>query len=69
MEQNLAWLFWAYGIGWALILIYLVRISRREQALQRRLAWLQALVESQSAPHPAQNPVRPVQSSEGDQSG
>jgi len=45
--ENLSWLFWAYAIGWALIFGYLFQISRRELALRRKIADLQAIVEEQ----------------------
>jgi hypothetical protein len=43
--ENLSWLFWAYAIGWAIIFVYLFQISRREMALRRKIAELQAIVE------------------------
>jgi hypothetical protein len=45
MDPNLSWLCWAYGIGWALIFIYLFQLSRREVNLRRKIADLQARVE------------------------
>jgi hypothetical protein len=45
MDPNLSWLCWAYGIGWALIFIYLFQLSRREVTLRRKIADLQARVE------------------------
>jgi hypothetical protein len=45
MDNNLSWLFWAYGIGWALIFLYLFQISRREVGLRRKIADLQSRVE------------------------
>jgi hypothetical protein len=45
MDPNLSWLGWAYGIGWALIFIYLFQLSRREVTLRRKIADLQARVE------------------------
>ena len=43
--ENLSWLFWAYGIGWAIIFLYLFQISRRELQLRRKIADLQERVE------------------------
>jgi hypothetical protein len=43
--ENLSWLFWAYAIGWGIIFVYLFQISRRELALRRKIADMQAIVE------------------------
>jgi hypothetical protein len=44
MEENLHWIFWAYGLGWALVFVYLFWISRREQDLRRRVSELRELL-------------------------
>jgi CcmD family protein len=43
--ENLNWLFWAYGVGWTIIFLYLFQIGRRESALRRKVADLQAMME------------------------
>jgi hypothetical protein len=45
MMENLPWLFYAYGAGWALTFLYLVWIGRKEQSLRRRVAELQERIE------------------------
>jgi CcmD family protein len=37
MQTNLLWLAAAFGIGWAIIFLYVVWISRRVTGLQRRV--------------------------------
>jgi CcmD family protein len=44
--ENLNWLFYAYGIGWGLILIYLYNISRKESSLRRKISDLQETIEA-----------------------
>jgi hypothetical protein len=44
MEENLRWLYYAFGFGWAMLFLYLFWISRREQALRKKIAALQALL-------------------------
>ena len=43
--ENLNWLFYAYGIGIGLLFVYIFQISRREQALRRRISALQDTVD------------------------
>ncbi len=43
--ENLSWLFYAYGAGWALIFLDLWWISGRERALRRRIAALEKLLD------------------------
>lgn len=43
--ENLNWLFYAYGIGFVVLFLYMFQISRKEQALRRRITELQATVE------------------------
>ncbi len=44
MAENLSWLFYAYGIGWGLIFLYLFWISRREQTLRKQIAKLNSFL-------------------------
>ena len=43
--ENLNWLFYAYGIGWLLIFLYLFQLGRREHNLRQKVSELQTLVE------------------------
>ena len=43
--ENLNWLFFAYGLGWVLILFYLFSISRAESALRRKIGELQEIID------------------------
>ena len=43
--ENLNWLFYAYGIGWLLVLAYLFQISRKERSLRKKVAELQEMIE------------------------
>jgi CcmD family protein len=46
--ENLPWLFGAFALGWALIFAYLFWISRKEQALRRKVGALEALLKDDS---------------------
>jgi bacteriorhodopsin len=48
MAENLRWLYYAFGFGWALVFLYLFWISRQEQALRKKVAALQALLEEKA---------------------
>jgi hypothetical protein len=45
MQENIPWLFYAYGFGWGRIFLYLFWISRRERALRKQIATLQAILD------------------------
>lgn len=45
IDPNLSWLFWAYGIGWVLVLGYVFWLSGRERSLRQRMAQLRELLE------------------------
>lgn len=47
MDDNLKWLWIAFGFGFAILFFYLFWISRREFELRRRIAALQALLKDQ----------------------
>jgi CcmD family protein len=43
--ENLNWLFYAYGIGWLVIIGYLFQISQKERKVRHRVAELQEMIE------------------------
>jgi CcmD family protein len=43
--ENLDWLFYAYGIGWLVIIGYLFLISQKERKLRQRVAELQEIID------------------------
>ena len=43
--ENLNWLFYAYAIGWLLVLGYLFQISQKERSLRKKIANLQEMIE------------------------
>ena len=57
MEENLHWLWYAFGFGWALVFLYLFWIARRELALRKQVAKLQKLLkEREESAAPPQRP-------------
>jgi len=45
MEENLKWLWYAFSVAWALHLLYLASISRREKKLREEMEALKSMVE------------------------
>jgi bacteriorhodopsin len=45
MEENLRWLYYAFGFGWAMVFLYLFWISRQELALRKQIAALRELLQ------------------------
>jgi CcmD family protein len=43
--ENLSWLFWGYAAAWAVIFVYLFRLSRKERDLRRKISELQEAME------------------------
>jgi CcmD family protein len=43
--ENLSWLFYAYGVGWLVILGYLFQISLKERSLRRKIGQLAETIE------------------------
>ncbi|MEO8130403.1 MAG: hypothetical protein ABI822_25105, partial [Bryobacteraceae bacterium] len=58
MEENLHWLYYAFGFGWALVFLYLIWISRREQSLRSQIKKLQSLLEEKERPASTTTPPR-----------
>jgi bacteriorhodopsin len=44
MEENLKWLWWAFGSAWIIHILYLVTISAREKKLRQQLDHLRTLL-------------------------
>lgn len=45
MEENLKWLWMAFGIGWALHILYVYTLASRQKSLRNEVQQLRAQIE------------------------
>ena len=45
MEENLKWLWYAFSLAWAIHVLYLVSLGRREKKLREEMEALKAMIQ------------------------